>query len=398
LDKERAGRLNSGCGVAGGGSKRKKDHAPAVEAHPVKRRRFAWLRVSALFLLLFVLLIGAGFLLRNHEPASLSKLLSIAPKQLRDVEIARMNLLSAGGLPGTEQLDVPACLLALDHWAERVASETERHLYKFRQAPQDYDGSEGYFRMLMLITVVQQDFGVHYNHERIREVDFTKSEDLFIHGLLGEKRAGTCVSMPVLYVAVGRRLGYPLSLVLAKQHVFARWDSRKGDERFNIEGTNQGMNRLPDDDYKTWPRPMDPSEIAAGYYLRSLTPPEELAVFLCARGHCLEDMGRTEQAREAYAEAVRFDPTKPEYTLFLRAMTGRPDHEAARGGGRLAPPHRPRDPVAELRWLDAMNRQNKAPMGPPFAPPGPLTPAPWQPPVPPPVKPPGRRPNQGENP
>ena len=63
--------------------------------------------------------------------------------------------------------------------------------------------------------------------------------------------------MPVLYVAVGRRLGYPLKLATTKGHLFARWDGLDHSypawrERFNIEGTH-GFSSYPDDYYKTWP-------------------------------------------------------------------------------------------------------------------------------------------------
>jgi hypothetical protein len=43
----------------------------------------------------------------------------------------------------------------------------------------------------------------------------------------------------VLYVAIGRRLGYPLKLVECKGHLFVRWEDAK--ERFNIEGTSRGL-------------------------------------------------------------------------------------------------------------------------------------------------------------
>ena len=41
----------------------------------------------------------------------------------------------------------------------------------------------------MLVTVLQQDFGVHYTPARIREVDFRKPDDLFIHGLVASETA-----------------------------------------------------------------------------------------------------------------------------------------------------------------------------------------------------------------
>jgi hypothetical protein len=53
---------------------------------------------------------------------------------------------------------------------------------------------------------------------------FADPSKVFLHGLLGPERVGTCSSLPVLYVAVGRQLGYPLKLVTAKGHLFVRWE------------------------------------------------------------------------------------------------------------------------------------------------------------------------------
>jgi len=205
----------------------------------------------------------------------------------------------------------------LDQWAKRVASETERNLHKFREQPAEFNHSEGYFRVLALVTVLQQDFKVHYNPKRILSPDYSDPNDLFLQGLLSDRRQGTCVSMPVLYVAVGRRLGYPLKLVTSKAHVFARWESGDGKERFNIEATNEGLNCFPDEYYRTWPVAMTESEIASGQFLKSLTPAEELAVFLSARGHCLEAAGRFAEAQLAHAHAHALAPQSPQYLAFL---------------------------------------------------------------------------------
>ena len=155
---------------------------------------------------------------------TLDKLLAMPVEQLAEVDIAEMNLLCATGLPGAESLDIAKCMARLDEWAAMVKFDTDRHVYKFRQDPADYENSEGYFRMLSLITVLQRDLGVRYNPERIREIDFRRSQDLFIHGMIDSDNGGTCVSMPVIYTAVAQRLGYPVKLVLTKAHVFCRWD------------------------------------------------------------------------------------------------------------------------------------------------------------------------------
>jgi len=242
-------------------------------------------------------------------PASLQELLALSPEQLEKVDIARMNLLCAQGLPGAEKLDadrIDQCLATLDRWAERVRSETQRYLHKFRQNPAEYRNSEGYFHMLMLVTVLQQDLGVRYNAKRIREVDFANAKDLFIHGMIDDDNGGTCVSMPVLYTAIARRLGYPVRLVTTKAHLFCRWDAP--DDRVNIEGSSRGMLSFDDDYYKTWPHKITGHQVQANHYLASLTPADQLAQFLAARGHCLSDIGRADEARSAYAHAARLDP------------------------------------------------------------------------------------------
>ena len=78
-------------------------------------------------------------------------------------------------------------------------------------------------------------------------------QDLFLHGLVNGT-GGTCVSMPVLYVAVGRRLGYPLKLVTTAEHTFLRWENADSGERFNIEGTCRGYGRETDEHFRAWPR------------------------------------------------------------------------------------------------------------------------------------------------
>ena len=88
--------------------------------------------------------------------------------------------------------------------------------------------------------------------------------------------------MPILYLAIGRRLKYPMKLVRAKQHYFVRWDdSRK--TRFNVECGAARFLPLDDEHFRCQPRPLGEQELAAGDYLRNLRPREELADFLCLR-------------------------------------------------------------------------------------------------------------------
>jgi len=162
---------------------------------------------------------------------------------------------------------------------------------------------------------------------------------MFIHGMIDSNNGGTCVSMPVLYTAVARRLNYPVKLVLAKAHVFCRWDgSYRGGrhERVNVEATNDGMNAHPDSYYRRWPHPISEEEIDRGEYLRSLDPLEEVALCLATRGYCLEDTGKLDEAREVYAKAAELAPDCGAYQAHL-AGVGRDLQGPARVRGLVNP-------------------------------------------------------------
>ena len=257
------------------------------------------------------------------SPKNLTDLLALAPAQVEKCDIALMNLLCADGLPGAEMLSADENLATLDQWTERIRSETERHLYKYHANPKEFGHSEAYFRMLLMASVAYADFTVRYNPARASAPSsaatadrfFADSKDIFLHGLCGGRRMGTCSSMPVLYVAIGRRLGYPLKLVTTKSHLFVRWDGPS--ERFNLEATGKGMNRYDDEHFKQWPFPVSEEEIQADGYLKSLTPVEELALFLSLRGHCLKEAGRLSEAVAAYAAAARWAPGSRAYSALL---------------------------------------------------------------------------------
>lgn len=244
------------------------------------------------------------------QPTTFAELSSIKADGLEKVDMARMNLLCASGLPGTENMDVASCISTLDRYAAAVKEETERYLPQYHRNPAKFKNSEGYFRMMALITVLKQDLGVRYSDARQEdeawESFFSNSRDLFLNGLLTDYRSGTCGSLPVLFAAVGRRLGYPLKLVSARSHLFVRWESQN--DTFNIEGTNGGLVSHPDEYYKTWPKSY-PEELGkAEGYLQSMTPQDELACFLDQRGMCLRANKRYAEAVEVYQACLSLRP------------------------------------------------------------------------------------------
>jgi hypothetical protein len=248
-------------------------------------------------------------------PHSLAELLALSPAELEHCDIARMNLLCAEGLPGSENLNVDEDLAWLDQWAEDLKWQIDRNFHHYLEDPAYYYNSTNFYKMVMMASILYSQFNIRYNPKLIeppaetRLTDdefFADSRDALIHGLLGSERMGTCSSMPVLYVALGRRLGYPLKLVSAKAHFFIRWDSPA--ERFNMDGTSKGMNKYDDERYKKWPFPISNDDIKADGLLQSLTPAQELSVFLSTRSACLHAAGRMRDAIAAHAAALRLEP------------------------------------------------------------------------------------------
>lgn len=250
---------------------------------------------------------------------SLEQICNLPDVDLNNFDLAELNLICLEGLPGCENVDQGRCSKVLHQYADSVRAQTESNLHRFYADPSSYRNSEAYFRMLMLVTVLQQDYGVRYNPDRITDVDYRIPADLFIHGLLGYGHGGTCVSIPTLYAAVAQRLGYPVSLVHAKEHLFCRWDGES--DRFNIEGTNQGMSVYSDGHYLNWPHPIEQAEVDSGQYLKTLDKRECLAVFVAMRAHCFEDRGDTGVAMANYRQAIALAPAQHIYQLFLKQIS-----------------------------------------------------------------------------
>ncbi len=63
---------------------------------------------------------------------------------------------------------------------------------------------------------------------------YSDPNNILLAGLLRTRR-GSCVSMPLIYVVVGQRLGMPVHLVVLGKHCFIRWE--EGGYRMNVEPT-----------------------------------------------------------------------------------------------------------------------------------------------------------------
>ncbi len=256
---------------------------------------------------------------------SAARLARLSEIELSKLDIARLNLRCAIGLPGAENLNFVGCMKTLDWWTDLVRQNTEKWWPDFVQSPEKYEHSPARFRMSAMVTLLKRDLRLRYYMPFSEgEYNGTDSRNLFLHGIFSG-HGGTCVTLPILYIAIGRRLGYPLRLVAAKEHLFIRWDDPGGD-RFNVEATSPGYAQFDDEHYKTWPVPLDDEDFKLNWYLRNLTPHEEVGVFFLGRAVCLFENLRFREAIQAAWRAGFFTPdlkarlTWQMATLILRGI------------------------------------------------------------------------------
>lgn len=118
-------------------------------------------------------------------------------------------------------------------------------------------------------------------------------------------RKGNCISMPMLFIILGQKLGIDVTAATAPNHVFVKYRDDAG-QWHNLEATSgAGFTR------DVWMRqqfPMSDEALASGIYMRPLTKKETVVVMV---GTLLElyDQQQMHQQRIALARlALEFDP------------------------------------------------------------------------------------------
>jgi hypothetical protein len=248
----------------------------------------------------------------------------VSEGELARLDPAFVQFVTMMGFPGSERLDPAGCFRTMRAWAARVKEYTEQHRWTFYSDPSQFENSEAYFRALCLATVLQRECGVRYDMEKVPlEVPFGV-EDMTVYGIVFGQ-GGTCVSLPVLYASVGRRLGYPIKLVHiwvcpGVGHQIARWDG--GGARFNIECTGTGLCTPPDDHYRTGRFTMTREIEEKGQFLVSQTPRGELSHFLYERGLRWRGFKNWQFAAEALAWAMSLSPANVAHENTLKCVLG----------------------------------------------------------------------------
>jgi regulator of sirC expression with transglutaminase-like and TPR domain len=134
------------------------------------------------------------------------------------------------------------------------------------------------------------------------------------HKLLSEylrTRLGNCVTMPTLFIIVGRGVGLHLTLTDAPLHMLVRY-THAGLPTLNIEATSGGG--FARDEWYRQKLPMSDRAIASGLYLRTHTDRETIALMATTVLDYLLTVGRNEDAIKVADAILAADP-KDGYTL-----------------------------------------------------------------------------------
>lgn len=134
----------------------------------------------------------------------------------------------------------------------------------------------------------------------------TDPNDLFLHTVLDKKR-GYCLSLSILYLSIGERLGIPLYGVVVPGHFFIRYDDKR--VRFNIETTSKGGNASDEHYIKKFKVPPDNDN---SIYMKNLNKIQTLGCFFNNLGNSYSDIGETESALLALERAVQINPALSE--------------------------------------------------------------------------------------
>ena len=244
-------------------------------------------------------------------------LMGCSNAELAGVDPLELNLAAARGVLALAGLDVARYRRLADDWAAEIRRRLPGCEGQFHQAPQDWGGNLHLLRLGVVCHFVHHDLGIRYQEDEkaAHSVAYTDPSDLFLNGVM-ETRRGTCGNMAALHVALGWRLGWPVSLALAGWHCILRFDD--GATRLNVEATNtEGGFRVHGDDYYRREYHVPQEAIDSGSDLATLTPRQLLGHFVGCRGRHWWDVSDYARAGRDFRLAVELFPQSWLYRRML---------------------------------------------------------------------------------
>jgi regulator of sirC expression with transglutaminase-like and TPR domain len=146
---------------------------------------------------------------------------------------------------------------------------------------------------------------------RVWDVQYDKSpnghetqENYFINGIL-DRKLGQCTTIPMLYMAIAQRLGYPVYAVIAPEHNFVRFvDPSLKEQNIELSG---GAGYSSDSEY-AYRLNISQRAIESGAYLRTLTRREYLGEFLQQSAIVFRTRGDIDRSILYFEKAYEIDP------------------------------------------------------------------------------------------
>lgn len=278
---------------------------------------------------------------------SIRDLLGASDEELAALDPLVMNLIVAKSIPGLEGLNVNEYVSVVDSWANDIRARLPQEELVFHQAPGKWKRDVRFFRLGQVAGYLDSVVGIRYIDEqkRAKEVRYTNPSDLFVNGII-DRKLGTCANMPVLHVAVGWRLGWPVSLACVNSHYVCRFDD--GTVAYNIEATDTGRGGFAagtDQEYRDrFGIPLRAKKV--GSDLTPLTPRQLLGVFIGLRARHFDDIDNLEAAERDYLLARYLFPENRK--LYLQATK-----LYVFRGAQLFEPTEHGHPISLARWLNA---------------------------------------------
>jgi len=161
-------------------------------------------------------------------------------------------------------------------------------------------------RIRVLNTVLFKQEGIRYDRAVLAR---NQQAYYFLNGIL-DTRLGICYTMPLLYIAVAQRLGWPMYPVAAPDHLFVRYVDESFKEQ-NIETTSGGK-YFPDEVYAK-DFSVGAQSLASGSYLRTLSYREFLSYLLAANALVLARQGRGNKTVAYLEKATELNPRFADY-------------------------------------------------------------------------------------
>jgi tetratricopeptide (TPR) repeat protein len=206
---------------------------------------------------------------------------------------------------GPDEIDIgTAALIVAEEWSDivhgrRYQFALDEMAYEI-QARINEKGLAGSYRAAYVLNeYLHKELG----YQAVKEA--TDPNDLFLHSVMDNRR-GYCLSLSILYLALGERLGLPLHGVVAPGHFFVRYED--GRVRFNIETTTGAY---PDDEYyrKEFKTPEGHEQ---SLYMQNLNKLQTLGCLFNNFGTVYLAVGNLDAAQRAMELAVEINPTLAE--------------------------------------------------------------------------------------